>query len=136
MCPSRTVINSWGSSALVMFSSTVLESWKSKQTFFGIMPWLPATRRRITFRGSRGLSSLKPWMQAQARGEPYHGPVKTVSLAEALGPQAQNFLANSQAPTRRGPRGPNNQEIGSVRQRGYSLEGLSFAALWKQRSSS
>ena len=44
MCPSRTVINSWGSSALVMFSSTVLESWKPKQTYFGIMRWLLGTR--------------------------------------------------------------------------------------------
>src|SRR5262249_18373620 len=37
---------------------------------------------------------------------------------------------------RAGSRSPNNQEIGSVRQRGHNLEGLSFAALWKQRSSS
>ena len=52
--PVKDAINSWGSSALVMFSNTVLESWKSKQAYFGIMPWLLGARLSlsVSVRGS------------------------------------------------------------------------------------
>ena len=46
MCLSRTVTNSLGSSVSAMFSSTALESCKWKQTYFGIMQRLPATRAK------------------------------------------------------------------------------------------
>ena len=39
ICPSRTAINSWGSLASAMFSSTALASCKWKQGYFGIMRW-------------------------------------------------------------------------------------------------
>ena len=45
MCLSRTATNSSESSASAMFSSTDLESCKWKQTYFGIMQRLLATRR-------------------------------------------------------------------------------------------
>src|SRR6476660_2454457 len=67
MCLSRTAINSWGSSALVMFSSTVLESWKSKQTYFGIMRWLLGTRLScsVPVRGSG--RDVRLWHKADVR---------------------------------------------------------------------
>ena len=37
-------INSWGSSASAMFSSTGSESCKRKRPYFGIMPWLLGAR--------------------------------------------------------------------------------------------
>jgi hypothetical protein len=53
----------------VMFSSTVLESWKSKQAYFGIMRWLLGTSS-VPVRGSG--RNVRFWHLADIDGHPVH----------------------------------------------------------------
>jgi len=47
-----------------MFSSIVLESWKSKQTYFGIMRWLLGARLSYSVPVRRSGRDVRLWHKA------------------------------------------------------------------------